>query len=499
MKIFAMTALLLLAVSVHAAVPEIIPKILTSTTTVETVTKATKTTRDNVGPTTPNRVLPGEPPRRKSYLIPALEIPLFQLTLSGADRLIYGDEYNSGLKSTEGHLRRGPWVVDQDDFAVNQIGHPYQGATYYGFARASGLNFWEGLIYSNVGSFIWETAGETSKPSINDQVASGNAGALIGEPLFRMASLVLEGGGDGPPGFWRELGATVISPPTGLNRLLFGERYTPILKSRHAAIFTQIQAGAGHITKVRNPGSAAAPGRNAIGGDFSMAYGLPGQPGYLYLRPFDYFSFEFNTIRETHTNYSNMMVRGLLYGHKYELGDAYQGIWGLYGTFDYYSPQIFRFSTTAASFGSTFQWWMSRRVALQGTALAGLGYGAAGTITPKNDEADFHYGAAPQGLLALRMIFGRRAVLDTTARGYYVTGTGASKANGTEMIARLNSSFYVRLFGRHAVGINYLLTSREAHYADARNAARHQLVETIGVAYNLLGNASFGAVNVERD
>ena len=200
MKLFLTLALLGLAASARAGVPEIIPKVLTSTTTVETVTKATRTTADNQGPTSPNRVLPGEPPKRKSYLIPALEIPLFELTLNGADRLIYAAEYKSGWNSTRDHIRKGPWVVDQDDFAVNQIGHPYQGATYYGFARASGLNFWEGLIYSNAGSVIWELAGETSHPSINDQVASGNAGALIGEPLFRMANLVLEGG-DGPPGF----------------------------------------------------------------------------------------------------------------------------------------------------------------------------------------------------------------------------------------------------------------------------------------------------------
>ncbi len=498
MKIPLVMALLLLAASTHAAVPEFIPKILTSTTTVETVTKPTKTTADNVGPTSPNRVLPGEPPKRKSYLIPALEIPIFELTLNGVDRLIYAAEYKSGWNSTEGHLVRGPWVVDQDDFAVNQIGHPYQGATYYGFARASGLNFWEGLVYSNAGSIIWETAGETSHPSINDQVASGNGGALIGEPLFRMANLVLEGG-DGPPGFWRELGATVLSPPTGLNRLLFGERYTPILKSRNAPIFTQIQAGGALNTTVRDPGSAVGVGRRAAIGEFSMSYGLPGQPGYLYLRPFDYFMFEMSGLRQNHRNFVNLMTRGLLFGEKYELGDAYQGVWGLYGTFDYYSPQVFRFSTTAASFGSTFQWWMSRKVALQGTALAGIGYGTAGTITLADDDKDYHYGATPQGLIALRMIFGKRAMFDSTARGYYITGTGSSRASGSENIGRFNTSFFVRLTGRHAIGINYLLTTREARYSASNIQGRHQLVETIGIAYNLLGNTSFGAVNVERD
>ena len=145
----------------------------------------------------PSRVLPGEPVVHKNYWIPALEIPVFQATLSLYDRAVYGPpDYNSTLASGWEHVVHGPWVVDQDAFAVNQIGHTYQGTMYYGFARSSGLNFWEGWIYSNAGSFIWETYGETTDPSINDQVASGTAGAIVGEELFRLANLVLEGDGE---------------------------------------------------------------------------------------------------------------------------------------------------------------------------------------------------------------------------------------------------------------------------------------------------------------
>ena len=424
---------------------------------------------------------------------------LFQLALNGFDRLYFGNSaYGVSLKSAWRNTRHGPWVVDQDEFAVNQLGHPYQGATYYGFARASGLNFWEGLVYSNVGSFAWETCGELTNPSINDQVASGTGGPLIGEPLFRMANLVLEGG-EGKPGFWRELGAGLLSPPTALNRWLFGEKYTPVLKSRDAPTFTQLQAGAGRNMKVRNPGSAEDVGHSAAAAEFSMAYGLPGDPDYLYLRPFDYFTFEVSGLRERNSYYANLMTRGLLFGEKYELGDAYQGVWGLYGSFDYLSPQVFRFSTTAASFGSTFQWHPRRALTLQGTALAGLGYGAAGTIAPQNDERDFHYGASPQGLLSLRMILGSRAMLDASARGYLITGTGASRAPGSEKIGRFNSSFFVRLFGPHAVGVVYGLSTREARYSGSGVANRHQLVETVGLAYNLLGDVHFGAVDPGRD
>ena len=165
----------------------------------------------------------------KSYLIPALEIPAFLLLLNGYDRLAYPNSvepdgqktYNSNLSTFWDHVVHGPWGVDTDAFNVNQFMHPYQGSMYHGFARSAGLNYWESLLYTNAGSFLWETGGETTHPSINDQIASGIGGSFFGEALFRMASLVLEGDG-GKPGFWRELGATVLSPPTGFNRLAFG-------------------------------------------------------------------------------------------------------------------------------------------------------------------------------------------------------------------------------------------------------------------------------------
>ncbi len=493
MKLIALSFLLFPFATARAVT---LPTIDLSTNTTETLIKASSTTADNVGPLSPNRVLPGEPPKRKNYLIPVVEIAVFGAALNGADRVIFGpEEFGSTPASAWRSMTRGAWVVDQDDFSVNQVGHPYQGSLYYGFARASGLNFWEGLLYSNVGSFFWETCGEVTPPSINDQVASGNGGPLIGEPLFRMANLVLEGG----TGFWRSLGAAFISPPTVLNRLMFGEKYTPILKSRGAPIFTQLRGGVGLNSKVRDPGSAATIGRNAAVADYSIAYGMPGRDGYLYLRPFDYFTFEIGGMHENKQNYADIMTRGLLFGDKYELTDAFQGIWGLYGSFDYYSPQVFRFSTTAASLGSTFQWRLPRRMTLQGTASSGIGYGTAGTVVPLADERDFHYGAAPQGLLALRFLGGDRVMLDATARGYYITGVGASRAPGAETIARLNSSFFVRVFGRHAVGLTYLLTTRQAYYNGNRLPARRQMVETVGIAYNLLGGTRFGAVSAERD
>ena len=78
---------------------------------------------------------------QKSYLIPALEILGFDVLVNQFGRHYYGCcDYHSTMSSIRQNLR-GPWVVDSDGFTVNQLGHPYQGSMYHGFARASGLGF----------------------------------------------------------------------------------------------------------------------------------------------------------------------------------------------------------------------------------------------------------------------------------------------------------------------------------------------------------------------
>jgi hypothetical protein len=433
----------------------------------------------------------------KSYIIPALEIPAFLLLLNGYDRLAYPNAvedgkkvYSSNLSTFRDHVLHGPWVVDQDAFAVNQFAHPYQGSMYHGFARSAGLNYWESLLYDNVGSFLWEMGGETTPPSINDQIASGIGGSFFGEALFRMASLVLEGDGE-KPGFWRELGATVLSPPTGINRLAFGDRFKPVFPSHDPATFWRLRLGVSLNSDPNDPGGSSTINRHEATADFSMAYGLPGKPGYSYTRPFDYFHFEFTSLGNADNPFDDIMIRGLLLGKKYEAGNTYRGIWGLYGGYDYISPHIFRVSSTSVSLGTTFQWWLSRAIALQGSALGGIGYAAAGNVTQVG-ERDYHYGVAPQGLLSLRLILGDRAMFDLTGRAYYLTGMGGGDPGGSETIDRLNMGFTVRIYGRHALGIQYIASLRDAHYPD--RADSHQTTGTYSLVYTLLGGNGFGAV-----
>jgi hypothetical protein len=438
----------------------------------------------------PKSVLSWETGAGRSYVIPAVEVVGYLFVLNQYDRHFVAphEEYRSGTHSAWKNLTDSKWVVDRDPFATNQFLHPLGGTIYYGLPRSTGLNYWESLAYAAAGSFLWEIGGETGPPSINDQITTPIGGSFLGEPLFRMASLLLESGG-GAPGFWRELGAAVISPPTGFNRLVFGNRFDDVFPSRAPAIFTRFELGASLTALTRAPGFSRGIRQNEGTAEFAIAYGLPGKPGYSYTRPFDHFHFQFRAASAN--TFENIMTRGLLFGTDYAAGDAYRGVWGLYGSYDYLSPQIFRVSSTALSLGTTAQWWLSDAIALQGTALGGVGYGGAGTIHGVG-ERDYHYGATPQGLLALRLILGDVAMLDVTGREYYVSGVGSTERRGSETIARGTASFTVRVYGRHALAVQYIASARDAHYPDIPD--RHQTVGTISLAYVFLGDTRFGAV-----
>jgi Domain of unknown function (DUF3943) len=449
-------------------------------------------------PRSPANVLDWETGAGKSYLIPALEVPGFVFGLNQLDRNIYGGtDYDTDADSIWKNLQTAP-VYDKDPFSVNQLAHPYQGSLYYGFARSTGHSFWGAMGYSLFGSFLWETAGETTPPSINDYVTTTIGGSFVGEAMFRMASLLLEGGGE-TPGFWRELGAAVLSPPTGLNRLVFGDRFKPVFPSRDPAVFVRLRLGATLTTHVSNANLSSDVRRQEGSGDFYLTYGLPGKPGYQYTRPFDFFLFEFTAVPNANSvpnAIENVTIRGLLRGAKYEAGDDYRGVWGLFGGYEYLSPQIFRVATTNLALGTVFQWWLTRSLALQGTALGGAGFGAAGTVGDV-DERDYRYGAIPESLVNLRLIVGDRAMLEASTRQYWIVGLGAGASEGAErygheLINRLNASLTVRIYGPHALSIGYVLSTRDARVPDGGD--RHQSVQTVTLSYNFLGHTRFGAV-----
>jgi Domain of unknown function (DUF3943) len=446
----------------------------------------------------------------RSFAVPAYEIFGEEFVLNRFDHYaIDKDTYPSQISNFEDNQHKR-WVVDNDKFATNQFLHPYQGTIYQGFARSAGLGFWESSAYTMGGSLLWEYTGESTTPSINDQVATGIGGLFLGETLFRMASLLLESSSSGEPGFWREFGAAVISPATGLNRLAFGKRFGGVFPSYDPAVYTRFDLGASlnsHYQSNVNvnadlsaPPAYQTPKRYEASATFTMSYGLPGKADYEYTRPFDYFNFEF--VASSSNTFEAIFSRGLLVGTTYEAGLNYRGIWGLYGTYDYVAPQIFRVSNTGLALGTTAQLWISRTIALQGTGLLGAGYGGGGVIHGSGiaqagplgeGQRDYHYGMTPQAVLALRVIFGDRVSIDVSARDYFISKIAASESTGTENIGRADLSLTVRVFNLHGVTLRYEESRRDGTYASLPTS--HQTIGTVSIGYTLLGQTRAGAVD----
>ena len=77
-------------------------------------------------------------------------------------------------------------VWDEDEWAINYIGHPVFGAVYYTMARNDGMDIFESALFSTVMStFFWEYGYESFAeiPSIQDLIFTPLLGAFLGEGM----------------------------------------------------------------------------------------------------------------------------------------------------------------------------------------------------------------------------------------------------------------------------------------------------------------------------
>ena len=262
----------------------------------------------------------------------------------------------------------------------------------------------------------------------------------------------------------------------------------------NCAYYCRLQLGFSGTAQNNQGTSTTKLRRNEGLADFSIDYGMLGKPGYEYTRPFDYFNFQ-GTLSSAN-GFENSMTRGLLIGKAYSAGTNYRGVWVLYGNYDYIAPQTFRISTTGFSLGTTGQWWLTKSIALHGTALLGTRYAAVGTSRGTADELDYHDGVAPQALLSAHLIVDGTAAFDITARQFHVTHSGIKRDRGYDNSARVDASLTWRVWHQHAFAIKYLHSRRDASFPEL--GERRQSRATVVLFYTLLGQDRFAAVDWRR-
>lgn len=80
-----------------------------------------------------------------------------------------------------------PPVLDNDDWPVNYVGHPYQGSFYYNSLRSQDVNFWYSSLFCLGNTLLWEYVWEAGfeQPSMQDLIVTPVAGILLGELIHR--------------------------------------------------------------------------------------------------------------------------------------------------------------------------------------------------------------------------------------------------------------------------------------------------------------------------
>lgn len=128
----------------------------------------------------------------------------------------------------------GP-VMDEDDFFLNYVAHPYIGGVYYIAARESGYNKWNSFLYSFLMStFYWEYGIEAvaEVPSIQDIIVTPIGGWIYGEWAYQQKRSIVDNNGR----VWGSsvLGSTVLfflDPVNSIDQWINGDRKQPTLEN----------------------------------------------------------------------------------------------------------------------------------------------------------------------------------------------------------------------------------------------------------------------------
>lgn len=107
------------------------------------------------------------------------------------------DDAKDIFKKWKDNVSEGP-VMDEDDWFLNWITHPYCGAVYYLAARSAGANIFYSFLYSTfLSTFFWEYGVESfaEVPSKQDLIITPVIGSLFGELFYVSKRHILENDG----------------------------------------------------------------------------------------------------------------------------------------------------------------------------------------------------------------------------------------------------------------------------------------------------------------
>jgi hypothetical protein len=400
---------------------------------------------------------------RPAYVLPALEIVGANLGMSIYNRYVRDVGYARIDPGTIWQNLAHEWVWDDNNFEVNQIGHPIQGGMYYSFARAHGHGYLGGLAYTTFGSIQWEYFMETEPPALNDLVTTRMGGAMIGEVSWRLAEYVSgESTGD-RTGWLRKSSAFLLNPIFGMDRLLNGSPIrspkAPPNKLMGLRVSTGRTLGKGltHAKGTANLPSSQVPLAST---NIRLVHGDP----FESKRPFDHFSLNLG-ISVLTDPVANISLRGQLWKTDIVETDNSRHILQLAQNYDYLNSSIYRISANSLGaewmselrFGDGWRMWARAQPVF-------IALGAASTEYYLNVERDYNLGYGGGWKTAISVRKPREWLITAFSDRYWIhTQSGA---NGDEVIDIHSIEIQKDVYKALGVGLSYHVYDRFGYYRD---------------------------------
>lgn len=386
-----------------------------------------------------------EDPVERHFILPWAEIFLQQTVTNLGGRVI-GADYAQISPRTAWINLQSAWVVDEDAFLTNQLGHPYQGALYFTAARSSHLGFWWSSLYTTLGSVAWEYFGENVPPSINDQFTTTIGGIMVGEMMHRMSQAALSRGS----GWGQLVSSTMFNPMGAFNTHVF-DIEQPL--TNFPAAFGDVHLGYSFFRESRsqkgpvvNQDTDTYPNLVTLGLD--ILYGVPVyQSEGRWLKPLESFHGYMDVSTSIEETFGSVFVSGAFAGYRYQVGPV-RALTGLYSTFDYFSIRKLRFSSVGVGVGgSAYMPFGDKNFVYLSAISSFVPFGASGR---GEEQYNFDQGAA----MTMNLRIGREDLgsLSLSSRS---VGLGIGKEEHGE-VSRNALSLRAAIWKRHGVGVDLI-------------------------------------------
>ena len=222
--------------------------------------------------------------------VPFAEVIAFNIFIWSYDRFILQKDYAKISPSIwKRNLREG-WRFDDNHFAINFFGHPYQGTYYHVAGRSSGYSFYQSLFFASIGSWTWEYFAETEYPSINDFITTSLGGSLYGEMLFRLSQRLLA---KPDPTWFEQVQSFVLHPLSYFHWKAAGSRvYNP----GYAPLEMSLALGGGYRFGSDYSYNKTAINEDRVSNEWNEFFGqvslnlVYGKPNKKVKQPGDYFT-----------------------------------------------------------------------------------------------------------------------------------------------------------------------------------------------------------------